>query len=130
MTEVTTKVPGTKIKPEPHHNAARNGGGQFGRVLLFCGNNSDGLGTAIAQHLGIETGKYTRTVFPNENIFIRLNQSVRGQDVYLVQSMVSPIHDHIFEMLIMIDTLKRDSAGRINLVIPLSLIHISEPTRH
>jgi ribose-phosphate pyrophosphokinase len=118
MAEVLTKVPGTKIRPEPHQNAAKNGSGQFGRVLLFCGNDSDGLGCAIAEHLGIETGKYTRTVFPNENIFIRLNQSVRGQDVYLVQSMVSPIHDHIFEMLVMIDTLKRDSAGRINLVIP------------
>ncbi|MDZ4765467.1 MAG: ribose-phosphate diphosphokinase [Chloroflexota bacterium] len=116
MTQVL-KVPGTKIhKPEPQ--APNHANGQFGRVLLFCGSGSTGLGAAIADHLRIETGRYTRTVFPNENIFIRLNQSVRGQDVYLVQSMCSPIHDHIFEMLVMIDTLKRDSAGRINLVIP------------
>jgi ribose-phosphate pyrophosphokinase len=113
----TKKIPGTKIQ-KPDLQVANHVSSPFGRVLLFCGNGSDGLGRAIANHLGIETGRYTRTVFPNENIFIRLNESVRGQDVYLVQSMCSPIHDHIFEMLVMIDTLKRDSAGRINLVIP------------
>jgi ribose-phosphate pyrophosphokinase len=121
MDEVVTKIPGTKIDSRQTQEWRQNGGGivgQFGRVLLFCGSNSGGLGGAIASHLKLETGKYTRTVFPNENIFIRLDQSVRGQDVYLVQTMCSPIHEHIFEMLIMIDTLKRDSAGRINLVIP------------
>ncbi len=92
--------------------------GQFGRILLFCGTGSQGLGGEIADYLGIRLGSYTRTVFPNENIFIRLNESVRGQDVYLVQSMAAPLHESIFETLIMIDTLKRDSAGRINVVIP------------
>ena len=54
----------------------------------------------------------------NENIFIKLEESVRGKDVYLVQTMASPVHDNFMEMLIMIDALKRDSAWRINLVVP------------
>ncbi|MCC6804175.1 MAG: ribose-phosphate diphosphokinase [Anaerolineae bacterium] len=93
--------------------------GQYGRVQLFCGTASRELGEGIARYLGIRCGSYTRTVFPNENIFIRLNESVRGQDVYLVQTWCSPnLHENIMEMLIMIDTLKRDSAGRINVVVP------------
>ncbi len=57
-------------------------------------------------------------MFSNENIFIKLNESVRGRDVYLIQTMSSPVHENIMEMLIMIDALKRDSAWRINVVIP------------
>ena len=59
-----------------------------------------------------------RRVFSNENIFIRLEESVRGKDVYLVQSMCSPVHDNFMELLIMVDALKRDSAWRINVVVP------------
>lgn len=110
------KVPGTKYVADEHEH--RNAVGQFGRILLFCGSASQELSREIAQYLGIKMGSYTRTVFPNENIFIRLNESVRGQDVYLVQTMTSPLHENIFEMLVMIDTLKRDSAGRINVVMP------------
>jgi ribose-phosphate pyrophosphokinase len=109
------RVPGTKYVPS---DDTRIVPGQYGRILLFCGTGSQGLGGEIADYLGIRLGSYTRNVFPNENIFIRLNESVRGQDVYLVQTMGSPLHENIFETLIMIDTLKRDSAGRINVVIP------------
>ena len=66
----------------------------------------------------LDPGTYTRAVFSNENIFIKLEESVRGKDVYLVQTMASPVHDNFMEMLIMIDALKRDSAWRINLVVP------------
>jgi ribose-phosphate pyrophosphokinase len=92
--------------------------GQFGRIMLFAGSASQDLAKEIAHALDLPLGLYERIVFPNENIFLKLNQSVRGQDVYLVQSMVTPLHDNIMEMLIMIDTLKRDCAGRINVVIP------------
>ncbi|MAS32817.1 MAG: ribose-phosphate pyrophosphokinase [Anaerolineaceae bacterium] len=92
--------------------------GPFGNISLFCGSASHDLGREIADYLNINTGKYSRTVFSNENIFIRLNESVRGQDVYLLQTMGPPLHDNLMEMLIMIDTLKRDSAARINVVIP------------
>lgn len=111
------RVPGTKYVAE--HSGNSPAPGQYGRILLFCGSASGDLGAGIAEYLGIKTGSYTRTMFPNENIFIRLNESVRGQDVYLIQTHCSPsLHENIFEMLIMIDTLKRDSAGRINVVIP------------
>src|SRR4051812_14189230 len=111
-----TKVPGTKYITDEHVNARAPG--QYGRILLFGGSASGELCAEIAEHLHMKCGNYTRTVFPNENIFIRLNESVRGQDVYLIQTMCSPLHENIFEMLIMIDTLKRDSAGRINVVVP------------
>jgi ribose-phosphate pyrophosphokinase len=90
----------------------------FGRIMLFSGSASPDLGAQIANELHVPMGRYQRTVFPNENIFIQLQESVRGQDVYVVQTMCAPVHDNIFELLIMIDTLKRDSAGRINVVIP------------
>lgn len=91
---------------------------QFGAIKLFCGSSCPILGAEIAQYLGISPGSYERTVFSNENIFVKLKESVRGQDVYLLQSMSSPVHDNFMEMLIMIDALKRDSAWRINVVIP------------
>lgn len=91
---------------------------RFGDIKLFCGSSSHTLGAEIASHLGIRPGAYTRALFSNENIFIRLEESVRGQDVYLIQTMASPVHDNFMEMLIMVDALKRDSAWRINVVVP------------
>lgn len=91
---------------------------RFGQIKLFCGSASHELGAEIGAHLNIRPGAYERTVFSNENIFLRLRESVRGQDVYLIQTMSSPVHDNFMEMLIMIDALKRDSAWRINVVIP------------
>ncbi len=91
---------------------------RFGDIKLFCGSAAHHLGKEISEHLGIERGEYERTTFSNENIFIRLKESVRGQDVYLVQTMGPPVHDNFMELLIMIDALKRDSAWRINVVVP------------
>lgn len=91
---------------------------QFGQIKLFFGSSAQHFKEEISQHLGVRAGAYDRKVFTNENIFIRLRESVRGQDVYLVQTMSSPIHDNFMEMLIMVDALKRDSAWRINVVVP------------
>lgn len=101
---------------------------RFGKMKIFCGDASHELGREIVQIIGdsahypeysdIVLGKYEKNVFSNENIFIRLNESVRGKDVYYIHTMASPVHDNIMEMLIMIDALKRDSAWRINLVVP------------
>ncbi|MCL4247229.1 MAG: ribose-phosphate diphosphokinase [Anaerolineae bacterium] len=90
----------------------------YGAIKLFGGSSCPDLTREIAAYLGVPVGLYVREVFPNENIFIRLQESVRGQDVYIVQTLCPPVHDHIFEMLIMIDTIKRDSAARINVVVP------------
>lgn len=117
-----SKVPGTKFNQDDSNLTTRM---RFGEMKLFCGSASHELTAEIAAELrrhpgysDIEPGRYERNVFSNENIFIKLNESVRGKDVYLVQTMASPIHENIMEMLIMIDALKRDSAWRINLVVP------------
>ncbi|MBK8137512.1 MAG: ribose-phosphate diphosphokinase [Chloroflexi bacterium] len=90
----------------------------FEDIKVFFGSSAQHLQEPICGHLKVSAGRYERKVFSNENIFIRLNESVRGKDVYLVQTMGSPVHDNFMEMLIMIDAFKRDSAGRINVVIP------------
>ncbi|MBK9123282.1 MAG: ribose-phosphate diphosphokinase [Chloroflexi bacterium] len=90
----------------------------FGDLKVFFGSSAQHLKEPICSHVGVPAGKYERKTFSNENIFIRLNESVRGQDVYIVQSMSSPVHDNFMELLIMIDAVMRDSAGRINVVIP------------
>jgi len=98
---------------------------RFGKMKLFCGSASHTLADEIAQEIahkdGYENfnlGQAEIVTFSNENIFVKLRESVRGRDVYLVQTMASPIHKNIMETLIMIDALKRDSAWRINLVVP------------
>jgi len=112
------KVPGTKFIRQQTFRAPGTSYDQHGNIMVFRGSASQALGSEIASYLELGLGGYQRTVFSNENIFIQLKQSVRGQDVYLVQTMSSPLHDNIMEMLIMIDAFKRDSAGRINVVMP------------
>lgn len=114
------RIPGTNVRVDDTQEMQRKGfwDMHFGHIKLFAGSASESLGAEIAAHLGIPIGSYFRTTFSNENIFVRLNESVRGQDVYLIQTMASPVHDNFMEMLIMIDALKRDSAWRINVVVP------------
>ncbi|MCC7452362.1 MAG: ribose-phosphate pyrophosphokinase [Anaerolineae bacterium] len=105
-----TQAPSTKAEsPAP---------GQYGAIKLYAGSGSQELGAAISEYLDIPVSKIEIKKFSNENIFVRLGESVRGQDVYLIQSMASPLSDSILEMLIVLDTLKRDSAGRITAVFP------------
>ncbi len=111
-----SKVPGTKYVYDPADR--REVPGQYGKVKLFCGSSYPDLGREVAEHLGVELSGRDINKFPNENIFVRLHRSARGQDVYLIQGMTSPVNDNIMELLITIDTLKRDSAGRITVVIP------------
>ena len=90
----------------------------YGDIRLFAGSGSQELAHEISRYLSVPLSAYDLVEFPNENLFIRLHGSVRGQDVYLVQSMASPVHRNIMELLIMIDCLKRDSAGRVTAVMP------------
>lgn len=97
----------------------------FGKMKLFACGSGEYLANEICEYISqqpgyenISLGKVERTMFSNENIFIKLQESVRGKDVYLISTMASPVHDNIMEMLITIDALRRDSAWRINLVIP------------
>ena len=127
MTDLV-KVPGAKFHPQPAGDESEemqfSSTMRFGSMKVFCGSASQDLGAEIVDYIcsiseyNLKPGAYVRAVFSNENIFIKLEESVRGKDVYLVQTMASPVHDNFMEMLIMIDALKRDSAWRINLVVP------------
>lgn len=90
----------------------------YGDIKLFAGSDSLELAQEIGGYLGVPLSGYDLVEFPNENLFIRLHGSIRGQDVYLIQSMTSPLHRNLMELLIAIDCVKRDSAGRITAVIP------------
>jgi ribose-phosphate pyrophosphokinase len=90
----------------------------YGDLALFSGNANRPLAEEIAQALGTRLRGADVFQFANENIFVRLHSSVRSDDVFIVQSMSVPVHKHIMELLIFLDTVRRDSAGRITAVVP------------
>ncbi len=90
----------------------------YGDIKLFAGSGCPVLAKKIADYINIPLSGWDIIQFPNQNLFVRLHGSVRGQDVYLIQSHDRPLHRNIMEMLIAIDCLKRDSAGRVTVVIP------------
>ena len=90
----------------------------YGDIKLFAGSGCPDLAQRIAAYVHRPLSKWDIVQFPNENLFVKLKESVRGQDVYLIQSHSKPVHRNLMEMLIAIDCLKRDSAGRITAVIP------------
>ncbi len=90
----------------------------YGQIKLFSGTSCPDLASEIAAYLNIPLSGRDIIKFPNENIFVRLHSSVRGQDVYLIQSTSSPVSDNLLELLIAVQTLRLDSAGRITVVIP------------
>lgn len=90
----------------------------YGGIKLYAGNGSPELAQKIAEYLREELCERDIIEFPNENLFVRLHTSVRGQDVYVIQSTASPVHRNLMELLILIQTLKLDSAARITAVIP------------
>jgi ribose-phosphate pyrophosphokinase len=88
------------------------------RLMLFSGSSAIALTGMIAKELGIDAGKVTRNKFSNGEIYVKFDESVRGAEVFVVQTCCDPINDNIMELLIMIDALKRASAMMINAVIP------------
>lgn len=92
--------------------------GAFTDFKVFAGNAHTELAEEIASIMGKPLGKATVTKFSDGEISVNLWESVRGIDVYIVQSTCDPVNDNLMELLIMIDAMKRASAGRINAVIP------------
>jgi ribose-phosphate pyrophosphokinase len=88
------------------------------RLMVFAGRSSQELGQRIATRLGIDLGAVTLKTFANGEIYVRFEESVRGADVFLVQSTSRPVNDSIMELLIMINAAKLASAHRITAVIP------------
>jgi ribose-phosphate pyrophosphokinase len=92
--------------------------GPWEQIQVFSGNSNPRLVEEICEYLSIPVGRAEVFKFSNDNTFVRIGNSVRQDDVFVVQSFTTPVNDSIMELLIMIDTLKRSSAGRITAVIP------------
>jgi len=87
-------------------------------LKVFSGNSNRPLAEEICRHIGIPLGEATVTSFPDGESFVKINENVRGHDVYLVQSTCPPSNHHLMELLIMIDACRRASANRITAVLP------------
>lgn len=99
----------------------------YGEIALFSGTANRQLAEEISQALGVPLAKADVFKFPNHNIFCRLHQSVRSKDVFIIQPIsvsfdengtAVSVNDNLMELLIMIDTIRRDSGGRITAVVP------------
>ena len=87
-------------------------------LKVFSGNAHPALASAVTDYLDIPLGKAEVFQFKNENIFVRIMENVRSRDTFVIEPFCSPVNQSIVEMLIMIDALKRASAGRITAVVP------------
>ncbi len=89
------------------------------KLLMYSGSSHPVLAQEIARHLGVELGQPNLRSFPNGELHCRFNESVRGADVFIIQTHCGPVNESIMEQLIMIDAAKRASAKRITAVCPL-----------
>lgn len=87
-------------------------------MKLFAGNSNRVLAESVAQYLNIPLGKATVRRFADQEIFVEIQENVRGEDVFVLQSTSYPANDHLMELLIMIDAFRRSSARRITAVLP------------
>src|SRR4030042_717658 len=87
-------------------------------LKVFTGNAHPMLAQAICEYLNMPLGKWEVFEFSNENIFVRILENVRSRDTFVIQPLCSPVNNNLVELLIMLDALKRASAGRITAVIP------------
>ena len=88
------------------------------KLKIFALNSNKPLAEKIAKAVGVELGKTSVDRFRDGEIRINIEESIRGDEVYIIQSTSAPVNDNLMEMLIMIDALKRASAKTINIVIP------------
>ena len=87
-------------------------------IKIFCGNSNPEFAEGICKNLGIELGKAEVKTFADGEASVSLLETVRGDDVFLVQSTCKPVNDNLMELLVMCDACRRASAGRITAVIP------------
>jgi ribose-phosphate pyrophosphokinase len=88
------------------------------RLKIFSGNSNRPLAEEICRSIGEPLGEATVTSFPDGETFVKINENVRGQDVFIIQSTCPPTNHHLMELLIMIDAARRASAQRITAVLP------------
>ena len=87
-------------------------------MKIFSGTSNPPLAEAIARSIDLELGKVTISTFPDGETFVKIEENVRGEDVYVVQSTSPPTNHHLMELFIIMDALRRASASRITAVIP------------
>jgi len=97
---------------------SESSGGMHGAIKLFSGTGCPDLAGEISQRLKVPLSERDVIQFPNENIWVRLHESIRGQDVFLIQTTSSPVNHNVMELLIFLDTLKRASPDRVTVVVP------------
>jgi ribose-phosphate pyrophosphokinase len=90
----------------------------FDNLMVFTGNANPKLAQKVAKHLNVQLGKATVSKFSDGEVMVELLENVRGKDVFVLQSTCAPTNDHLMEMLIMVDALRRSSAARITAAIP------------
>lgn len=88
------------------------------RLMFFAGSSNPQLSQEVADYLGIDLGKVKLADFSNGEIYVKFLESVRGADVFVLQTLSPPVNKHLMQLLIMIDALKRASAERISAVVP------------
>ncbi len=88
------------------------------RLKIFSGNSNRALAEEICRTIGMPLGEATVTSFPDGETFVKINENVRGHDVFIIQSTCPPTNHHLMELLIMIDAARRASAARITAVLP------------
>ena len=87
-------------------------------LMVFTGNANPDLAKKIVEHLGMPLGDVSVSQFSDGEIAVELNVNVRGRDVFVVQPTCAPTNDNLMEMIVMVDALRRASAGRITAVVP------------
>ena len=87
-------------------------------MKIFAGNSNRHLAEAICNYLNLPLGKASVRRFADQEIFVEIQENVRGEDVFVVQPTSFPANDHLMELLIMVDAMRRSSARRITAVIP------------
>lgn len=90
----------------------------YGGLKAFCGTANRALGDEIASYLNIELGRVNITRFADGEIYVRFEENARGVDAFVIQPVSHPVNEHLMELLIMMDALRRASAGRITAVVP------------
>jgi ribose-phosphate pyrophosphokinase len=88
------------------------------RLKLFAGSANPALAQEVARYLGLDLGPMVRKRFADGEIYVQVQESIRGGDVYLIQPTCHPVNDHLMELLIMVDACRRASARQITAVIP------------
>ncbi len=99
-------------------NHARHDRMKYGDIKVYAGTACPDLARKVVEYLGLPLCERDIITFPNDNLFVKLHSSVRGQDCYVIQTTSAPVHRNLMELLILLQTLRLDSAARVTAVVP------------